>query len=1107
MPIRCAKCRFENLSSMSFCGGCGAALVSGCRGCGSENPSNFTFCGTCGLQLAPAQSPPPAHDKAPTDHTDNAERRQLTVMFCDMVDSTALSERLDPEDLRDIVCRYQQVVADVVAAYGGHVAQYLGDGMLVYFGFPVAQEHDAHRAARASVDIIAAVARLDSELDISLKVRIGLHTGPVVTGDVGARGRTERLALGQTPNVAARVQSQAAPGEVLLTEDTLAIVGDAISVERIGPRELRGIAKPVILYRVEPGKRQESQIETRDRTPFVGRERELGTLLELLALAQDGQGQIALIKGEPGIGKSRLYQELRQRASSADINWLTCPCSPFHQSSALYPIIELLKRELDLAQGAGGEVLHERLAPALTNLGVVTEDALELLADLLSVGTAEPILAAMSLDRRRRKTLELLVELLLQMAAHRATVLLVEDLHWADPSTLAVLGLLAERIGDQHLLGIFTHRPTFAETWDPQAHQTLIELQHLDARDVGAMVDAWTGERLPAAVRNAIVARTDGVPLFIEQMTRTLLDLKLDPAAARSAFSVNTADGLIPNTLRDLLMARLDSLGSAKETAQLGAMLGRRFSFEDLAAVSELAGRTLQQHLDRLVDAAILIRAGEAPRADYSFKHALIQDAAYDSLLRRRRLMLHDRAAHVLEAAGTRESDPQRLARHYEGAARWQEGSDLYFQAAAKANASWAYAEAIAILKKSLELLSRVAESEDRHRTEFQLLLTMMQPMTAHYGYTSSSLLEVYERMRELADRLGPEVQAQGVFFNFWAFYCTRGDRSETLQLAEQIQRFAEDSGNADLLALAAFVSGTTSYYLGDRATALPHLTRAVEHFTNLRTQPQPLAGAGNSLFLAWLVRSVALCDAGWIAEGRASIAEAVAFAEAHGGPFHMLQALDYQIWVALNLGEDLEEIAAVAKRAERLRAEYEIGWWDKENAAIHIGAARAARGDASAIADMRRTVEATRSQSSGIRLNLQLVLLARALAALGHLEEAKSCLNETLIRCQTTLAGFPESEACCLLAEIAWQEGDLRTAEELLNRAMADARRQGTPLFELRAAVAFARLLEEQQRFSEGRAALEAVLAKFSDDSNSPHLGQARSILHPQPTTQATTS
>ena len=1098
--MRCTKCQYDNPPSVRFCGGCGASFAGRCGGCGGENPQGFKFCGTCGLQLS-AGDGPPSHDDVRGDAVDDAERRHLTVLFCDLVGSTELSERLDPEDLRDIVRRYQQVVADVVAAFGGHVAQYLGDGMLVYFGFPVAQEHDAHRAALASLDIIAAIARLDTELDISLTVRIGLHTGPVIAGDVGARGRKERLALGPTPNIAARVQSQAAPGEVLLTEDTRAIIGDAVSVVCIGPRELRGIRKPVVLYRVEPPDPRGADVETRERAPFVGRDRELATLIELLARAQASQGQIVLLKGEAGIGKSRLHQELRHRTSGDDVTWLICRCSPFRRTSALYPIIQLLVGALDLEEGLGGEALRARLAQALTTLSIRTQDAFTLLGDLLSVRTSEPILATMSPDRRRRKTLELLVELVLQLAARRTTALLVEDLHWADPSTLAFLQLLAEQIADTRILGIFTHRPTFVEPWEPHAYQTTLELRRLTDRDVGTMVDAWTAGRLPAAMRDTVVARADGVPLFIEEMTRTLLEWKHEHAAAGGVFGVGVADRLIPDTLRDLLMARLDALGGAKDTAQLGAVLGRRFSFAEVAAVSELAAGPLEEQLDRVVDAGILIRAGKPPEATYSFRHALIQDAAYDSMLRRRRRGLHDRAARVLEADTTRERDPQRLARHYEAAGRWQEASDLYVQAATKAKANWAYAEAIAILKHSLELLSRTPESDERDQTEFRLLLTLTQPMQAHFGYTSSALLEVYDRMRGLAGRLGPGAHAEGVLLNFWAFYCTRADRAQTLQLAEQIQTHADASGSADQLALAGFVSGATRYFVGDRAGALPHLTRAVRHFDGLRAQPQPLAGPGHRLFLAWLVRSLALCDAGRIAEGRASIAEAIAFAETHGGPFDVLQALDYRIWVALNLGEDFATIATVAERAERLRAEYEIGWWD--SAAIWMGAVRAVGGDPSAVADMRRTVEATRSQSSGIRLNLELLVLARALTELGDLDDAQACLDEGLVLCQATLAGFPESENCCLRGEIAWRKGDLGRAEALFDRAIDVARQQGAPLFELRAAVARAKLMNDQGRSADGRATVNAVLAQFRDGFDTRHVAEAQSIVGTLPAVQ----
>jgi len=1084
--MRCPRCQYENPASVKFCGGCGAAFAKQCARCGTDNPQGFKFCGTCGRPLGGADVPPSQHD-VHRDHRDDAERRQLTVLFCDLVDATALSERLDPEDLRDVVRRYQQIVSDVVASFGGYVAQYLGDGVLVYFGFPFAQEHDAQRAALASLDIVAAIARLDAEVDIPVQVRIGLHTGPVVAGEMGARGRTERLALGSTPNIAARLQSQAEPGEILMTQDTWTLIGHVVSTACVGPREFRGISKPITVYRLEPSSPEVPDVRPREDGPFVGRDRELRTLIELLARAQATHGQVVLLKGEAGIGKSRLHHELRRRTSDDDVAWLICRCSPFRQTSALHPIVNLLVGSLQLEEGAGGDAKRARLAQVLADLQIQSEEAFTLLGDLLSVGKSEPVLATMSPERRRRKTLELLVELLLRLAGPRTTVLLVEDLHWADPSTLALLELLAEHIAGKRILGIFTHRPTFVEPWGPHAHQTTIELRRLSDRDVVDMIDGCVLGPLSAAMRDAVVARADGVPLFVAEMTRTLLDWQRDHHAG-------VPERLIPNTLKDLLMARLDALGSAKDTAQLGAVLGRRFSFEELAAVGELHAGALEEQLDRLVDARILIRSGKPPAATYSFAHALIQDAAYDSMLRRRRMTLHDRAAHVLEAATARELDPQRLARHYDAAGRWSEASELYAQAATKAKANWAYAEAIANLKQALDLLSRTAESSERDRTEFRLLRTLAAPMQAHHGYTSSALLDVYDRMRGLADRIGPEAHAEGVLLNFWAFYCVRADRVEAVQLAGDVQEHAAASADAEQLAVAGWVCGATSYYMGDRASALPQLTRAVQYFERLRDAPRPLAGAGQRLFLAWLVRSVALCDAGYVDEGRTSIAAAIAFSEAHGGPFELLQALDYRIWVALNLGEDLETIAAIAERAERLRAQYEIGWWN--SAAIWMGAVRAARGDRSAIADMRRTVDATRAQSSGNRLNLELVVLARALMTLGSLDEASACLDEALRLCESTLAGFPESEIRCLQGEIAWRSGDVERADALFDQSMAVAREQGAPLFELRAAVTSARLLE----FAEGRARLNTVLTKFHDGFDTPYLIEARALLDAEP-------
>jgi class 3 adenylate cyclase/tetratricopeptide (TPR) repeat protein len=1083
---------------MNFCGGCGASLTGLCRACGSQNPKGFRYCGACGSRLEAVEAPGPPPD-TPGGDEDDAERRQLTVMLCDLVDSTELSERLDPEDLRDIVRRYQRALGEVVTAFEGHVAQYLGDGVLVYFGFPVAHEDDARRAALASVEIMAAIARLDTALDVPLQLRIGLHTGPVVAGDVGARGRTERLAMGQAPNIAARVQALAAPGEVLLTESTWALVGDAVATEAIGPRKLRGVAAPMTLYRIALGKHRLAPRESREPSPFVGRDRELRSLLELLERSEAGRGQVALIKGEPGIGKTRLLQELRKSVSGRDLSWLVGRCSPLHQNSALRPIAELLTAELGLEEGLDAEAMRAQLGAALRDLDVDAGDSFDLLANALSVPTARGSLAAMSPELRRRKTLEVLVELILRMSARRTLVLAIEDCHWADPSTLGLLGLLVKRSAERRILAIFTHRPSFIEGWESPGHQTQIELRRLSDRDVGTIIDAYAGG-LPAAVRAALIARTDGVPLFVEELRRALLDRQSAGDSASGVGRDESLTALIPSTLRDLLMARLDALGAAKETAQMGAVLGRQFSLGELSAVSDLTAPALAEQLDRLVNAGILTFSAEVPL--YTFTHALVQEVAYDSLLRRRRLKLHDRAARVLEAAKVGETDPQRLAHHYEGAGRWSEASDLYYRAATRASSTWAYAEAIAILEKSLQLLSRTPESREREKAEFKLLTAVTQPMTAHYGYTSAELLHVYERMRTLARRLGPESGSIDVLFRFWAFYCTRGERAETIQLADEIQRFVAQTPVSALLALAGFVSGTTKYYLGDRTGALSCLDVAVTHFEVIREQPN-LAGIGDALFLARLVHSVASCDAGRIDEGWASITRAVAFAEARGDPFRVLQALDYQIWAALNVGLDLADIAKIAERAEVLRADYEIGWWN--SAAIHVGNARVARGDSAAIVDMRDTVEATRSKGSGIRLGLEVTLLGRALLALGRLDEARDCLDEGLELSHTTLAGFAEPEQHCLLGELAWAEGDLEKAESLLAKSMQVAEQQGAPLFELRAALVTARLLDHQRRGPEARLLLERALARIQSGSDTPYVVAAASLLRALPAAEVT--
>lgn len=582
-----------------------------------------------------------------------AERRQLTVMFCDLVGSTALSAQLDPEELREVIRDYQQTSATVIERFGGHIAQYLGDGLLVYFGYPVAHEDDAARAVRAGLAIIQTLRRISSPSPSQgegwgegsavaevhpppppppplprgareLKVRIGIHTGLVVVGEMGGSQRQEQLALGETPNIAARVQGTAQPDEVLISAATYHLVEGLFECEDRGQPDLKGIATPLTLYRVVTESQAQGRFEVTARkglTPLIGREHELGLLRERWARVKEGEGQVVLLSGEPGIGKSRLVQELKDTVTHEGAVRIEFRCSPYHQHSAFYPILDHLQRLLQFAPEDTPQTKLSKLRQALAQYRFPQTDTLALLAALLSLphpDDAPPI--TVSPQKQKEKTQAAFVAWVVEEAERQAAYLVWEDLHWLDPSSLEVLTLVLQQVPTSRMLVVLTYRPEFTPPWRPRAHSTQLTLNRLGRQQVTAMVNQVTATAvLSAEVIQQIVSRTDGVPLFVEELTKTVVE---------SVGSIGSIESAIPATLQDSLMARLDRLGPAKEIAQVGATIGREFDYALLQTVSSLHEEALQQGLQQLVEAELVYQSGVLPQARYLFKHALVQDTA-----------------------------------------------------------------------------------------------------------------------------------------------------------------------------------------------------------------------------------------------------------------------------------------------------------------------------------------------------------------------------------------------------------------------------------------------------------------------------------------------
>src|SRR5713101_6548269 len=643
--MHCPKCRHENREGARFCQACGSKLEQPCPSCGNLTLPGAAFCDHCGTPLAKKQKGKRANgqtarqtgkraaeqrslrtlDSRPLDsRLATGERRQLTVMFCDLVGSTALSQQLDPEELREVVRTYQETCAAVIARFEGHLAKYLGDGLLVYFGYPVAHEDDAQRAVRAGLELLMELPHLNARLQPTLgahsraplQIRIGIHTGLVVAGEMGGGDTREPLAIvGETPNIAARLQELAAPNSVVLSAATYRLIQGYFECQTLGPQSLKGVALPLEVYRAlgESGTRSRLEVAaTVGLTPLVGREQEVGLLLERWEQAKEGMGQVVLLSGEAGIGKSRLLQALHERTAGESLTWLECSCSPYHQNSAFYPVIDLLQRVFEFKrEDSSAEKLRKLEAGAIHELPR-QPDAISLFASLLSLPLPDryPLLT-LTPQRQKQKTQEAVLAWLLAMAAKQPLRFVMEDLHWADPSTLELLGLLIDQVPAARILVLLTFRPDFRPPWALRSHLTQLTLNRLGRRQVEAMIESIVrGKALSAEVLQQVVTKTDGVPLFVEELTKMVVE-------SVGAYSRAPLPLAIPTTLHDSLMARLDRLGTAKEVAQLGATLGREFSYELLRAVSPLEETHLQNSLTALVQAELLYERGLPPQTIY----------------------------------------------------------------------------------------------------------------------------------------------------------------------------------------------------------------------------------------------------------------------------------------------------------------------------------------------------------------------------------------------------------------------------------------------------------------------------------------------------------
>ncbi|MCP3144869.1 AAA family ATPase [Pyxidicoccus sp. QH1ED-7-1] len=1078
---------------MRFCGGCGSPLSNGCPDCGVENPPGFRFCGQCAAPLEGTSRT--GHEPSlSVERGTDAELRQVTVLFCDLVGSTQLSDTLDPEELREVVRKYQGVAGEVIARYDGHVAQYLGDGLLIYFGYPQAHEDDARRAVSAGLEIIEAVKALNGRflLALPLAVRLGIHTGVGVAGDVGGPGKREQLVIGRTPNIAARLQGLAEPDTLVISEETRRLVEGCFILESMGLQTLKGIEKPIEVLRVsrEAGPRERSEAARRQKvSPLVGRQEELAVIHERIERSHRGVGQVLLLVAEAGVGKSRLVRTLEQRVHG-EAQTLIGRCLPYGQTRALLPMVELFQSLVGFERGATKEQKLEKLMAFLTHEVTADGLAVPLMAAFFSLPLPaghEPV--DLSPRKLREQTRRLLVLLLLLQARKKPLVLVVEDLHWADASTLDFLDELVEAASSAPILTVLTARPTFQVPWKHRPYFTALPLSRIDDEEARRLISEMAGSRqLPEPLVRQILDKADGIPLFLEELTRATLE------SARPLGFLS-----IPATLRDSLVARLDRLGPVKELAQLASAIGRRFSHALLSAVSAMEPLFLRRHLDQLQEAGlVLMEEASGPLQVYKFKHVLIQEAAYESILKTRRREMHERIAQALELEFPEvvESRPELFARHLEEAGQGEKAARYLHRAGQQAMERAAYAEALAAFDHALTLVSVLEAAPGRDKLELELRTSKGGALLVTHGYCAPEVEQNVMRARDLCERLGNPPERVPVLFNLWLVNLTASRREPAQAYARKLLEAVRTHPGALREVPVFCANGTTLFFLGRFDEARIELHRALQHYSP-ELHPALVRTYGDDhglyaqVFLEWLHLLTGQVD-----RARVLMTQTLVLAEHLEDPLAQALACNYASVLYLLLGEP-EKVREFSERSKAICLEQGFSFW-LARSRMMSGWSHAKLG---AVQEGVREIEEGLSFFTAIQQQLPLTyylsLPADVHLATGDFERGLARIDQALACAATNLDRFYLPELYRLKGELLQASG-ARTVEvlEWLEKAVAHARDSGASWLELKAAKSLAVLLEMRGETARARELIASALCRIHGGERTRDYREARRLL-----------
>jgi class 3 adenylate cyclase/tetratricopeptide (TPR) repeat protein len=1034
----------------------------------------------------------------------DAEHRQITVMFCDLVGSTQLSEKLDPEDLQILINAYREACGTAIGRYDGCVARYFGDGVMAFFGWPNAHEDDAIRAVHAALETVSAVTKLAGP--VTLAVRVGVSSGPVVVGEVGSAGTTASIdAVGETPNIAARLQALAAPNAILISETTNRLVASAFDLQDLGPHELKGVTEPLRVYRVLSAKSSASRFEAAHAgslTPLVGRSTELNLLLDRWRKAKEGDGQVILLSGIPGVGKSRLIHELKSHIRNEPHFLLNHQCSPYHSQSAFFPVIEQIERAARLA---ARESDADKLAKLKAYLPPAPGDAIEpalLIAKLLSIPTEDhQKLSGLTPQQIKNRTVSTLVDMVLAFSAQHPTLCIFEDVHWIDPSTLELLELTLGRIDHARVLLIVSYRPEFRPTWVTHANVTMHSLTRLSRSEVIGMVrDLLRGVHMPQQILNQIIEKADGVPLFIEELTGSILrapaqtrlgENDLDPTAQPSALKV-------PETLHDALMERLDRVAQGRRLAQVAAVIGREFSYDLLSLALQIDEEDLQLTLSRLEDADIIYRVGISPFARFAFKHALLRDAIYNSLLRSNRRQMHADIAAILQDHfhELAENQPELLAYHYSAAGNNELAVHYWYRSGQRALAHSANVEAIAHFRKALEALSALPDTPERTRQEIDVQLALGIPLIAVQGYAAEETREAFERARTLCLRWDSPAEYLQALYGLWGHSWMRGKNDEALRMANEFLSRSQTAADNVPLMMAHRVMGSTLLSIGqfrssrqhfEESIALSKVTGTRLLYNRYMVEPQ----AASLLLLSW-----DLWFLGYPDQSLSRVSEALALAQELSQPYTVAFA-HYMTSVVHLLRGEPERALASAEKSLDVSHEHRFSLYVLLSS-ISRGRALGGLGQLEkARTEIKAGLEEMRSKGVGYMRPMMESWLADVCARSGENETALWIVEQILADIGDATGRSWEAELYRQRAQILLALDPRRAAEaeSYLAQAIDVARQQGAKAFELRAAISLAALWRSQGRNEEARHLVGPIYGWFNEGADTEDLKRARDV------------